>query len=116
MEIVTFQDQGATARVALTGRLDILGAEEIALPLATLAGAKQGLIVDMSGVSFIASIGIRHLVSAAKALSRRKGLLVLLNPNDMVAEVLTESGLNNLLPIVRSDSEAAAALEAAQRG
>ncbi len=116
MEIVTSQDQGATARVALTGRLDILGAEEIALPLATLAGAKQGLIVDMSGVSFIASIGIRHLVSAAKALSRRKGLLVLLNPNDMVAEVLTESGLNNLLPIVRSDSEAAAALEAVQRG
>ena len=116
MEIVTSQDQGATARVALTGRLDILGAEEIALPLATLAGAKQGLIVDMSGVSFIASIGLRHLVSAAKALSRRKGLLVLLNPNDMVAEVLTESGLNNLLPIVRSDSEAAAALEAVQRG
>src|SRR5258708_34602424 len=113
MEIVTSQDQGATARVALTGRLDILGAEEIALPLATLAGAKQGLIVDMSGVSFIASIGIRHLVSAAKALSRRKGLLVLLNPNDVVAEVLTESGLNNLLPIVRSDSEATAALEAA---
>src|SRR5258708_25436792 len=116
MKIVTCQDQGATARVALTGRLDILGAEEIALRLATLAGAKQGLIVDMSGVSFIASIGIHHLVSAAKALSRRKGLLVLLNPNDMVAEVLTESGLNNLLPIVRSASESAAALEAAQRG
>jgi anti-anti-sigma factor len=83
------------------------------LPLATLAGAKQGLIVDMSGVSFITSIGIRHLVSAAKALSRRKGLLVLLNPTDMVAEVLTTSGLTNLLPIVRSDSEAVAALNAA---
>jgi anti-anti-sigma factor len=86
MEIVTSEDQGATARVALTGRLDILGAEVIALPLATLAGAKQGLIVDMSGVSFIASIAIRHLVSAAKALSRRNGRLVLLNPSEMVAE------------------------------
>src|SRR6267142_2483382 len=64
MEIVTSEGQGATARIALTGRLDILGAEEIALPLAALAGAKQGLIVDMSGVSFIASIGLRHLVSA----------------------------------------------------
>ena len=87
------------------------------MPLATLAGAKQGLIVDMSGVSFIASIGIRHLVSAAKAVSRRKGLLVLLNPTDMVAEVLTASGLTDLLPIVRSNSEAVAALNAAlQRG
>jgi anti-anti-sigma factor len=116
MEIVTSEDQGATARVALTGRLDILGAEVIALPLATLAGAKQGLIVDMSGVSFIASIAIRHLVSAAKALSRRNGRLVLLNPSEMVAEVLTTSGLTSLLPIVRSDSEAVAALDALQRG
>jgi anti-anti-sigma factor len=116
MEIVTSEDQGATGRVALAGRLDILGAEAIALPLATLAGSKQGLIVDMSGVSFIASIGIRHLVSAAKAQARRKGLLVLLNPTEMVAGVLTTSGLTDLLPIVRSDSEAMAALDAVQRG
>jgi anti-anti-sigma factor len=112
MEIVTSEDRGATARVALTGRLDIVGAEVIALPLATLAGAKQGLILDMSGVSFIASIAIRHLVSAAKALSRRNGRLVLLNPSEMVAEVVTTAGLTSLLPIVRSDSEAFAALDA----
>ena len=116
MEIVTSEDRGATARVALTGRLDIVGAEVIALPLATLAGAKQGLILDMSGVSFIASIAIRHLVQAAKALSRRGGRLVLLNPSEMVAEVLTTSGLTDLLPIVRSDSEAMAALGPSQRG
>jgi anti-sigma B factor antagonist len=116
MGIVTSEDGSATVRVALTGRLDIVGAEAIALPLATLAGAKQGMIVDMSGVSFIASIAISHLVSAAKALSRRNGRLVLLNPSEMVAEVLTTSGLTYLLPIVRSDSEAVAALDASRRG
>ncbi len=116
MEIVTSQDQGATARVALTGRLDIVGAEVIALPLATLAGSKQGLILDMSGVSFVASIGLRHLVQTAKALSRRGGRLVLLNPSEMVAEVLTTSGLTDLLPIVRSDAEAAAAVGTLRRG
>lgn len=113
VQILKCEDQGATARVVLTGRLDIIGAEAIALPLATLAGAKQGLIIDMSGVSFMASIAIRHLVSAAKVLSRRRGLLVLLNPTEMVAEVLTNAGLAPLLPIVRSDSEAVAALDAA---
>jgi anti-sigma B factor antagonist len=116
MGIVTSEDGSAIARVALTGRLDIVGAETIALPLATLAGAKRGLIVDMSGVSFIASIAIGHLVSAAKALSRRHGRLVLLNPSEMVAEVLTTSGLTDLLPIVRSETEAVAALDASQRG
>ena len=115
MEIVTSEDLGTTARVALSGRLDIAGAEAIALPLSTLAGAKQGLIVDMSGVSFIASIGIRHLVTAAKALSRRGGRLVLLNPTALVTEVLATSGLTDLLPIVKSQAEAEAALGVAPR-
>ncbi len=110
MQIVTSEDQGPISRIALVGRLNIVGAEAIALPLATVAGAKQNLIIDMSGVTFIASIGIRHLVSAAKTLSRRSGRLVLLNPSDMVSEVLTTSGLANLLPMVRSESEAIAAL------
>jgi len=110
MQIITSEQGATTATVALTGRLDIAGAEAVALPLATLAGAKQGLIVDMSGVSFIASIGLRHLVSAAKALSRRGGRLVLLNPNDLVTEVLTTSGLTDLLPIVKSEAEATTAV------
>ena len=110
MRIETLDNGEATAKVALTGRLDIAGAEVVALPLATLAGAKRGLIIDMSGVSFIASIGIRHLVSAAKALSRRNGGLVLLSPTPLVAEVLTTSGLTDLLPIVQSESEALSAL------
>jgi anti-anti-sigma factor len=110
MDIVTTEIGSAGARVALSGRLDIAGAEVVALPLATLAGAKRGLIIDMSGVSFIASIGIRHLVSAAKAQSRRGGRLVLLKPNSLVMDVLTASGLTNLLPIVHSEAEAVSAV------
>jgi anti-anti-sigma factor len=110
MEIVTTDGEGMTTTVVLTGKLDITGAEVIALPLATLSGVKRGLIIDMSGVSFISSIGIRHLVSAAKALARRNGRLVLLSPTELVTEVLTTSGLTDLLPIVHSDFEAMTAL------
>jgi anti-sigma B factor antagonist len=113
MQIETLDNGEATAKVALKGRLDIAGSEVVALPLATLAGAKRGLIIDMSGVSFIASIGLRHLVSAAKALSRRNGRLVLLKPSTLVADVIVTSGLAELLPIVQSESEAATALGAA---
>ena len=109
MEFLTSED-GTTARLVLTGRLDTAGAEALAFPLATLAAAKQGLIIDMSGVSFMASIGLRHLISAAKTLSRRNGRLVLLNPVTLVAEVLEASGLTDLLPIVRSETEAKAAI------
>src|SRR5215467_12241379 len=106
MRVETSDIGDATAKVILNGKLDIAGAEVVALPLAALAGAKQALIIDMSGVSFIASLGIRQLVLAAKTLSRRKGGLVLLNPNASVAEVLTAAGLTDILPIVQSESEA----------
>jgi anti-sigma B factor antagonist len=108
MQIVIDDAAGATARVALMGKLDIQGAEVIALPLATLSGGKKNIIIDMSGVSFIASIGIRHLVSAAKALARRGGTLILISPTDVVAGILTTAGINSIIPTVGSESEARA--------
>jgi anti-anti-sigma factor len=100
---------GAVTKVTLVGRLDILGAEKIGLPLAAVAGARGNVVVDMTGVDFIASIGIRHLVMAAKAVARGSGKLVLLDPNPMVTDVLVVAGLDQLLPIVRSEDEARAA-------
>ncbi len=94
-------DAGSAATMRLTGRLDILGAEAVALPLATLSGSKHDLSVDMAGVTFIASMGLRHLVSASKAIRRRGGRFVLLNPVDAVAEVIDAAGLASLLMIER---------------
>ena len=110
MQIKISDDAGTTAKVGLEGKLDIAGAETIAMPLATLAGAKKGLVVDLSGVTFIASIGIRHLVLATKTLSRRGGKLVLVNPSEIVREVLETSGVADLMPIVTNESEAYAML------
>jgi hypothetical protein len=59
MEIATTEIGRAAARVVLVGRFDAAGAEVAAPPLARLASTKQGLIIDMSEVSFIASFGIR---------------------------------------------------------
>jgi anti-anti-sigma factor len=101
---IAIDDAGSTATVTMVGRLDISGAEAIALPLATLSGSKSGLFIDMAGVTFIASIGLRHLVAAAKAVGRRGGRVVLRNPNAAVAEVITTSGLTDLLHIERDGS------------
>ena len=98
---IAINDDGSAATVTMVGRLDIAGAEVVALPLATLSGSKSALSVDMSGVTFIASIGLRHLVSAAKAMGRRGGRLILLSPNTAVTEVITASGLADLLQIER---------------
>jgi len=105
MEISPDSGSGSTARIALTGRLDIQGAEQVALPLATLSGAKQNVVIDMSGVSFIASIGIRHLVSASKALTRRGGRLVLFNLTAPVQEVLQMAGIIDMVSTATSEEQ-----------
>jgi len=109
---ISVSDFGAAGkRVTLTGKLDILGAGRIEMPLAAIAGERRSVVVDMAAVEFIASIGIRHLVMAARAIARGNGRFVLLNPTPFVTEVLTTSGLLQILPIVRTEDEARAALQ-----
>ena len=108
MQITISDLDGAAMKVTLVGKLDIAGAQAIELPMATVAGARGNVMIDMTGVDFIASIGIRHLVMTAKAIARSAGKLVLLAPTPMVTEVLHVSGLEQILPIVRSEEEARA--------
>jgi anti-anti-sigma factor len=88
----------------LSGRLDIVGADVVALPLATLSGSKDALVLDMANVTFLASIGIRHLVASAKSLGRRGGKVILLNPSPIVTEVLTTSGAVTLMSIISASA------------
>jgi anti-anti-sigma factor len=108
MTVSDFGDVGK--RVTLVGRLDILGCENIDLPLAVVAGSGTHIVVDLSGVDFLGSLAMRHLVLAAKAVARKSRSLVLLNPRPLVRDVLTKAELVTILPIVQSEDEAKAAL------
>jgi anti-sigma B factor antagonist len=112
---ITISDFGPeTKKVSLAGKLDIAGAQTIELPMATVSGARCNVVIDMVGVDFIASIGIRHLVIAAKTVARNSRRLILLRPNALVTDVLVTAGLQDLLPIARSDDEAKTLLTSAE--
>jgi anti-sigma B factor antagonist len=97
-------------KVVLTGRLDLAGSAKIDLPFSATAGSNRNILVDMSAVTFVASIGIRTLVLGAKTVQRRGGKLLLLSPRSEVEEVLEMTGVIDLLPIVRDEAEALATL------
>ena len=105
---VTAMSQNA-ARVVLTGRLDMAGSAKIDLPFNAAAGSHRHILVVMSAVTFVASIGIRTLLLAAKMVQRRGGTLLLLSPRTEVAHVLETMGVTDLLPIVHDETEAMAA-------
>ncbi|HEV7455600.1 MAG TPA: STAS domain-containing protein [Roseococcus sp.] len=94
--------------IALNGRLDITGASAVELRFTALAAGHASVVVDMQGVEFMASMGLRLLVMAARKAASKGGRLVLWRPQPVVAEVITTSGLEALLPMVAELSEAEA--------
>ena len=74
VELQTEQMNDGTMKVNLLGRLDIVGTNAIDLRFTSLtATRKANVIVDLSGVDFLASMGVRLLLSNAKALGFTRG-------------------------------------------
>ena len=95
-------------KIILEGRLDISGTSVIDLHFNAVAGSHKGVIVDLAKLSFLASIGIRTLLSGAKAVRRRGGCFILLNPVEEVERVLEVTGVTDLMPIYRDTQTALA--------
>jgi anti-anti-sigma factor len=95
-------------RIAISGRLDIPGTDEIAIRFAALsAAANLRIVLDLTGVSFLGSIGIRSIIVNAKAVQQRGGRMVLLvGDNVAVAETLQATGLGALIPILADNAAA----------
>lgn len=106
-------DTGAAAHVILQGRLDGAGAEEIELPFtASLGALGKPVMLDLSAVPFVGSLGIRLLLSVARVVQRKGQRLVIFGAQPAVAEVFETVVLSELVPVA-DDKAAATALLAA---
>ena len=84
----------------LIGSLDILGVGEIETKFTGYcAGESPRVLVDLTNVDYLASIGIRLLLINAKSIASRKGRMVLLNPNPEVKNILEETGIPASIPV-----------------
>lgn len=106
---IKFEDLTENLRnIYLTGRLDIQGTEEISTEFTKLnAEAKQNVMIDLSEVSFLASMGIRELISNAKSLQRRGGRMILyVGNNALIAKILETTNIGELLPLFKDKEDA----------
>jgi anti-sigma B factor antagonist len=86
--------------IKLIGRLDIIGTGEIETKFAGYsAGEKVYVIVDLSEVDFLSSIGIRLLMLTAKSVASRGGKILILRPIPEVHNVLDIAGIPGIIPI-----------------
>jgi anti-anti-sigma factor len=93
-------------KVNLRGRLDANGVQTISATFDRVARTQAQLIVDLSRVSFIASTGLRTLISAGRAIASRGGRMVFLAPDPSVEAVLITSGTDAVIPIFQDQADA----------
>jgi len=100
--------------LAVEGRLDMAGAAAIDLKFTSYAASSKSLIlVDLSRLEFLASIGIRTLLVAAKAQRQRGGHFVICGAQPLVAAMIETAGLQGVIPLVRDRAAGVALLRAA---
>jgi anti-sigma B factor antagonist len=102
-----------TSVVTPAGEIDALTAPQLGSTLLGLADdGKTGVVVDLSGVTFIDSTAIGVILNAVRALTARSGRLVLVCPTERILRPFEVTGLTARLPIVKSVDDALGSLAA----
>ena len=103
-------------KVALGGRLDTHSFDELDRRLApVLASDIQSLVLDLAGLEYISSAGVRSIFKARKALATRNGKVLVLNPQPQIKKVFDVVKAVPLNEIFTSVEEADAYLDVMQR-
>ena len=105
-----------SARVSLDGRLDTHTFGELDQRLAPLLASDiQSLVLDLAGLDYISSAGIRSIFKARKALAARQGKVLVVNPQPQIQKVFDLVKAVPMNEIFASAAEADAYLDAMQR-
>lgn len=112
MDIIQLEDldNGALC-VVLQGRLDTVGVDRIDARVTAAAAAQpRGVALDLSGVSFLASMGVRLIITLARAQKARGQRLVLFGAQPGVRATLDMVALDKIIPLLPDRAQAQAKL------
>jgi anti-anti-sigma factor len=116
MSNISYKDVGELRKIEISGRLDVDGTNSVASQLVELTQApKKGVVIDLSALKFLASIGIRAIVASAKEVKARGGKMVLVvDSASTVMMSIKATGVDQLVPVFddSGDAERAAAASA----
>jgi anti-sigma B factor antagonist len=100
MQVIATTLPGDILRLDLIGRLDIDGTREAEEAMPPMVHTRRvNLLVNLSQVSFMASVGLRLLLTLSMAQDRLGGRVVLALPRGIVRTVLDTAGIDQLMPV-----------------
>ena len=90
--------QGDNARITLQGRLDTTTAPELEAALPEILAGTAVLTLDLAGLEYISSAGLRVLLSAQKAMNKQ-GSMTVAGVSDAIREIFDVTGFSDILTI-----------------
>ncbi len=97
---ITVTEMNRVDLFTVIGRIDSSNATELGDRLnAQIEGGSVNLVVDLAGVEYMSSAGLRELVAALKRVKKDGGDLRLCAPSARVREVLDLAGLTTIFEI-----------------
>ena len=110
MEIQTERANGTLIAKA-EGRIDGVNARDFEEALKAAIGTDDNAVVmDLEGLSYISSAGLRVILLIAKTLRKRDADLILCSLSDPIREVFEISGFDKIIPVHGSREQALAAV------
>lgn len=86
--------------VKVVGRMDATSAPQFEEECAKwIEQGEKNLVVDMGGLEYISSAGLRSILATGKKLKGSGGVLVFGNMQGMVKEVFDISGFTSIFPV-----------------
>jgi anti-sigma B factor antagonist len=100
-------NDGETGRLSLTGELDIATVPRVEQAIdALLADGVASLTIDLSGIGFVDSSGLRLFIVLDQRATAEGWTLALTRPSQQALTVFRVSGVEDALPFVEDASAA----------
>jgi anti-anti-sigma factor len=108
MDIFQSTSESGILTLTVAGRLDADTAGSFAdLLNGCIDRGERKIILDLSGVDYVSSVGLRSLILGAKKLAPLGGKIVLCAPQDRILKLLEIAGFTSIFTIAATRDEAA---------
>lgn len=108
---ITAEREGRTLTAKATGRVDGVNASEFEQTLRdTIQDDDTAVILDLAGITYLSSAGLRAILLTARSLSQRKAKFMLCSPSAPIREVFEISGFDKIIPVHDTRDAAVAAI------
>jgi anti-sigma B factor antagonist len=93
--------------VEVSGRIDSMNANQLSTALSKeVDEGNHHLVLDLNGVDYMSSAGLREMVAILKKVKRVSGDLRIAQPSERVSEVFEMAGLYTIFKIYDTQAEA----------